>query len=86
MWVLILVNGDEGMYYGSYILTQGSRYGRRSHIFFPEGGGYMLGYVRWSLCSGHFQHSHSEDPREKPHSETLLVHLGCDQWGVAILR
>jgi hypothetical protein len=43
---------------------------------FLEGGGYRFGYVRWSLCSGHFQHSHSEDPREKPRSETLPTHLG----------
>jgi hypothetical protein len=53
---------------------------------FPEGEGCRLGYVRWSLCSGHFHHSHSEDPRENPRSETLPVHLGSDQWGVAILR
>jgi hypothetical protein len=26
-WVLVLVIGDGGIYYGSYILTQGSRYG-----------------------------------------------------------
>jgi hypothetical protein len=43
---------------------------------FPEGRGYMYGYVRWSLCSGYFQHSHSEDPREKPRSETLPTHFG----------
>jgi hypothetical protein len=42
---------------------------------FPKGGGYRLGYVRWSLCSGNFQHSSSEDPREKPRSETLPTHL-----------
>jgi hypothetical protein len=41
-------------------------------------------YIRWSLCNGHFQHSHSEDPTEKPHSETLLGHLGSDQWRVMI--
>jgi hypothetical protein len=46
---------------------------------FPEGGGYRLGYVRWSLCSGHFQHPHTEDPREKPLGDTLPEHLGCDQ-------
>jgi hypothetical protein len=38
-----------------------------------------------SLCSGHLQHLHSEDPREKPCSETLSDHLGSDQWAVAIL-
>jgi hypothetical protein len=43
-------------------------------------------YARWSLCNGHFQHSHSEDPREKPRSETLLGHLGSDQWRVMISR
>jgi hypothetical protein len=43
---------------------------------FPEGQGYRFGYVRWSLYSGHFQNSHSEDPREKPRSETLHTHLG----------
>jgi hypothetical protein len=37
------------------------------------------------ICNGHFQHSHIEDPREKPRSETLPVHLGSDQWGVVIL-
>jgi hypothetical protein len=42
---------------------------------FPEGRGYRFGYVRWSLCSGHSQHSHSEVPREKPR-ETLPTHLG----------
>jgi hypothetical protein len=45
----------------------------------------MLRYVRWSLYSGHFQQSHSEDSREKPCSETLQVHLGSDQWGAIIL-
>jgi hypothetical protein len=30
---------------------------------FPEGGGYGFGYVRWSLCSGHLQHSHSVIPK-----------------------
>jgi hypothetical protein len=45
----------------------------------------MFWDIRWTLCNGHFQHSHSDDPREKPRSETLLVHLGSDQWGVAIL-
>jgi hypothetical protein len=29
-----LVIGDRGISYGSYILAQGSRYGRRSHGFF----------------------------------------------------
>jgi hypothetical protein len=43
---------------------------------FPEGGGYRFGYVRWSLWSGHFQQSHSEDPRENSRSETLPTHLG----------
>jgi hypothetical protein len=52
---------------------------------FPEDRGYRLGYVRWSLCSGHFQHSHNDDAREKPRSETLPVHLESDQWGVVIL-
>jgi hypothetical protein len=52
---------------------------------FPESRGYRFGYVRWSLCSGHFQHPHSEDPREKPHSDDLPDHLGSDQWGVALL-
>jgi hypothetical protein len=52
---------------------------------FPKGRGYKVGYVKWSLCSGHFQHSHSDDSREKPHSETLPVHLISDQWGVTIL-
>jgi hypothetical protein len=52
---------------------------------FSEGGGYRFGYVRWSLCSGYFQHSHCEYPREKPHSDTLSDHLGRDQWGVALL-
>jgi hypothetical protein len=28
-WVLVLVNGDGGICYGSYILAQESRYGRR---------------------------------------------------------
>jgi hypothetical protein len=28
--------------------------------------------------------SHSGDPRGKPHSETLLGHLGSDQWRVMI--
>jgi hypothetical protein len=39
--------------------------------YFPKGEGYRFGYIRWSLCSGHFQHSHSEDPRENTHSETF---------------
>jgi hypothetical protein len=52
---------------------------------FPEGGGYRFGYVKWPLYSGHFQHSHSEDRREKPHSDTLRDHLESDQWGVAFL-
>jgi hypothetical protein len=51
----------------------------------PEGRGYKFGYVRWSLCSGHFQHPHSEDPREKPRSDTLPDHLGSGQWGVALI-
>jgi hypothetical protein len=52
---------------------------------FLEGGGYRFGYARWSLCSGHFQHPHSDDPREKPRSDTLSDHLRSDQWGVALL-
>jgi hypothetical protein len=52
---------------------------------FPEGGEYSLGYIRWSLCSGHFLHPHSEDPSEKPRSDTLPDHLGSDQWGVVLL-
>jgi hypothetical protein len=47
---------------------------------FPEGRG-----IGFGTSDGHFQHSHSENPWEKPHSETLPVHLGSDQWGVAIL-
>jgi hypothetical protein len=31
-----------------------------------------------TLCSGHFQHSHSEDSREKLLSETLATHLGSE--------
>jgi hypothetical protein len=38
--------------------------------FFPQSRGYRLGYVRWSICGGHFQHPHSDDPREKPCSDT----------------
>jgi hypothetical protein len=83
-WVLVWVIGDGGICYGSYILAQGFRYG--SHpMAFPEGGGYRFGYVRWSLYSGHFQHPHSEDPREMPRSDTLPDHLRRDQWGVALL-
>jgi hypothetical protein len=26
----------------------------------------------------HFQHLHIEDSREKPHSETIAIHLGSD--------
>jgi hypothetical protein len=26
----------------------------------------------------HFQHLHNEDSREKPHSETLAIHLGSE--------
>jgi hypothetical protein len=77
-WVLVLVIGDGGICYGSYII-------RRRPMGFPKGRGYRFGYVRWSLCSGHFHHPHSEDPREKPRSDTLPDHLGSDQWGVALL-
>jgi hypothetical protein len=31
-----------------------------------------------TLCSGHFQHLHNEDSREKPRSETLVIHLGSE--------
>jgi hypothetical protein len=37
--------------------------------------------MQWS-----FQHSHSEDPREKPRRDTLPDNLGSDRWGVALLR
>ena len=67
-WVLVLVIGDGGICYGSYII-------RRRPMGFPKGRGYRFGYVIWSLCSGHFQHSHSEDPREKPRIETLPTQL-----------
>jgi hypothetical protein len=42
-WVLVLVIGDGDIYYGSYILAQGSRYGRRSHNFFLRAEGIGLG-------------------------------------------
>jgi hypothetical protein len=42
-WVLVLVFGDGGIYYGSYILARGSRYGRRSHDFFLRAEGIDLG-------------------------------------------
>jgi hypothetical protein len=45
----------------------------------------MFWYVGWFLYIAHFQHPHSEDPREKPRSDTLPDHLGSDQWGVALL-
>jgi hypothetical protein len=77
--------GNGGICYGSYNLAQGSRY-RHRPMAFSWGRRYRFWYVRWSLCNGHFQHSHSEDPREKPCSVTLPVHLGSDQWGVTILR
>jgi hypothetical protein len=32
-WVLVLVIGEEDICYGSYILAQGSRYGRRPTTF-----------------------------------------------------
>jgi hypothetical protein len=32
-WMLVLVIGDGGIWYGSYIITQGSRYGRRPTAF-----------------------------------------------------
>jgi hypothetical protein len=32
-WVLVLVIGDGGICYGSYILAEGSRYGRRPMAF-----------------------------------------------------
>jgi hypothetical protein len=32
-WVLVLVIGDGGICYGSYILAQGSRYGCRPTAF-----------------------------------------------------
>jgi hypothetical protein len=41
-WVLVLVIADEGICYGAYNLTQGSRYGRRP-MTFPEGGGIGFG-------------------------------------------
>jgi hypothetical protein len=50
---------------------------------FPEGGGVGLERQMVSI-DGHFQHSHSGDPREKPRSETPLGHLGSDQWRVMI--
>jgi hypothetical protein len=40
------------------------------------------GIVPWLFPEGR---GIGEDPREKPCSETLLVHLGSDQWGDAIL-
>jgi hypothetical protein len=43
MWVLVLVIGDEGICYSSYILAQGPRYGRRSHDFFLRAQGIGLG-------------------------------------------
>jgi hypothetical protein len=41
--VLVLVIGDGDIYYGSYILTQGSRYGRRSHSCFLRAESIVLG-------------------------------------------
>jgi hypothetical protein len=72
------------IYYGSYILAQRSRYGHRP-MTFSIGRSYRFWDVRWTLCSAHFQHLHSEDPRENPRSDTLPDHLGSDQWGVALL-
>jgi hypothetical protein len=52
-WVLVLVIGDGGIYYESYILAQGSRYGRRSHGFFLRAEGIGLGTqmvsMQWSF-------------------------------------
>jgi hypothetical protein len=74
-WVLVLVNEDGGICYALIFSLRDLGTGIVPTAF-PEGGGYMLGYVRWSLCSGHFQHSNSEDPREKPHSEAFPTQLG----------
>jgi hypothetical protein len=52
---------------------------------FPEDRVHRFGYIRRSLCNGHFLHPHSEDPRKKPRSDTLPDHLGSHQWGVALL-
>jgi hypothetical protein len=84
-WVLVLVIGDRGICYGSYILALVSRYGHRPTTF-SWGLSYRFWYVGWTLCSVHFHHPHSEDPREKPRNDTLPDHLGSDQWGVALLR
>jgi hypothetical protein len=74
--------GNGGICYGSYNLAQGFWYGHRP-MTLPECGGIGLVHqmvtTQWS-----FQHSHGGDSREKPRSETLLGHLGSDQWRVMI--
>jgi hypothetical protein len=50
-WMLVLVIRDGGICYGSYILAQGSRYVHRSHKFFHEGRGYLLGTSDGLCCS-----------------------------------
>jgi hypothetical protein len=42
---------------------------------FHEGRGIGL-VCQMVTINGHFQHSHSEDPREKSRNETLPIHLG----------
>jgi hypothetical protein len=57
-WVLVLVIGDGGICYGSYILAQGSRNVHRPTTF-PEGGGIGFGtsddlYGNGGICYGSY--------------------------------
>jgi hypothetical protein len=48
----------------------------------PKALPYSLDYIWlhqvYSMQFDHFQHLHNEDSREKPHSETLAIHLGSE--------
>jgi hypothetical protein len=54
-------------------------------MLYPTNWSIRLGLRLMTLCSGHFQHSHSEDSKEKPCSETLAAHLGSE-YGTCKLR
>jgi hypothetical protein len=53
-WVLVLVIGDGGICYALIFSFRDLGTGIVPTTFFPKGGGYRLGCVKWSLCSGHF--------------------------------
>jgi hypothetical protein len=71
---------ERGHLASAYISGSGS--GRLDTGIVPKALPYSLDYklvtVGVPYAVDHFQHLRNEDSREKPRSETLAIHLGCE--------